>query len=74
MNQSFISGILGPDVAVDGSYIYWTDYSNSRIGRANLDGTGVNQSFISAGVSNPYGIAISLVPEPATGLLVHCNI
>jgi virginiamycin B lyase len=40
---------LGPatgGVAVDSSHIYWADRLNHTIGRANLDGTGVNQNFV----------------------------
>ena len=33
-------------MAVDGQHIYWANYGGGTIGRANLDGTGVNQSFI----------------------------
>jgi len=36
-------------VAVDSGHIYWTNNNfgpPSTIGRANLDGTGVNQNFI----------------------------
>ncbi|HBZ68865.1 MAG TPA: hypothetical protein DEP35_03595 [Deltaproteobacteria bacterium] len=39
------------------------------MGPANLDGTGVNENFIT-GASAPIGVAVSLVPEPGTGLLV----
>ena len=45
------------------AYIYWTNFitgtniTTDTIGRANLDGTGVNQSFIS-GASSPIGIAV----------------
>ena len=43
-------------VAVDSKYIYWTQGTGatSTIGRANLDGTGVNQNFIThaAGVQD----------------------
>jgi len=68
VNQSFISGLNSAGgLAVDGTYIYWTN--GNAIGRANLDGTGVNESFIT-GASAPGNIAVSLVPEPATGLLV----
>jgi len=48
-------------------------FSGTTIARANLDGTGVNESFIS-GVSSPGGIAISLVPERTTGLLVMVGV
>ncbi|HME70494.1 MAG TPA: PEP-CTERM sorting domain-containing protein [Myxococcota bacterium] len=46
-----------------------TNESSGTIGRANLDGTGVSQSFIT-GASHPEGLAVVPVPEPATGLLV----
>jgi len=73
VNQSFISmansQLLG--MAVDGAHIYWASGVSGAesIGRANLDGTGVNQSFIGL-PSAPIGVAVSLVPEPATSLLV----
>lgn len=48
--QQFItlSGYEAPrGVAVNGSYIYWAnDVDNGSIGRANLDGSGVDNSFI----------------------------
>jgi hypothetical protein len=48
-------------VAVDGQHIYWTDDqdapNSSTIGRANLDGYGVDQSFI-AGLNAPKGVAV----------------
>jgi hypothetical protein len=58
VEESFITGLDFPagGLAVDGSHVYWTsthpesignpyDHSN-RIGRANLDGTGVDENFI----------------------------
>jgi hypothetical protein len=46
-------------VALDGQHIYWTNPSGNSIGRANLDGTSVDQSFISlAGVPGPEGVAV----------------
>ena len=44
-------------LALDGTHIYWANANNDTIGRANLDGTGMNQSFI-AGVSAPTGLAV----------------
>lgn len=54
----FIKGASGPtQIAVDRSHIYWAH--GVGIGRANLDGTGVNQSFIPLGVSTPVGVAVN---------------
>jgi virginiamycin B lyase len=54
--QGFISGGNHPDkVAVDASHIYWSN-EGGGIGRANLDGSGVHQDFIPAGV--PHGVAV----------------
>ena len=39
-----------------GAYVYWTNSASNSIGRANLDGSSVNQSFIS--VSIPTGVAV----------------
>ncbi len=48
-------------IAVAGKYIYWMNAAESRkpvtIGRANLDGTGVNKRLIT-GVTNGCGIAV----------------
>ena len=57
----------------DGTYLYWADKDEGTIGRANLDGTGVNQGFIT-GVENPISLSVSIVPEPATGLLVMIGV
>lgn len=38
------------------AYVYWTN-ANGTIGRANLDGTGVNQAFIT-GPTGPFAIAV----------------
>jgi virginiamycin B lyase len=39
------------------AYIYWTNYGTGAIRRANLDGTDVNKSFITAS-SAPGGVAV----------------
>ena len=47
----FVSG--GPDgVAVNSTYIYWTNEDTFTIGRANLDGTDVDQNFITGLLAN----------------------
>lgn len=47
---------IGAAEFVPGPVIYWTNANANSIGRANLDGTGVNQNFIT-GVNNPRGVA-----------------
>jgi virginiamycin B lyase len=42
-------------VAVDAAHVYWS--SGGSIGRANLDGAGVDQSFIT-GARRSYGVAV----------------
>lgn len=39
------------------AYVYWADYTADAIGRANLDGSGVDQTFIT-GASNAGGVAV----------------
>ena len=61
-NQSLVPGIRQNShpvgVAVDGAHVYWTDYdAPDRIGRANLDGTGVNDAFITR-AANPVALAV----------------
>jgi HYDIN/CFA65/VesB-like, Ig-like domain len=64
-----ISFADGPaEVAVDGRRIYWTNSGGGTIGEANLDGTGVNQSFIT-GANTPEGPAVS-VPVARVGSTV----
>ena len=59
-NTSFIRVPALQSPAVDGNYIYWPNAAcngltcSSTIGRASLNGTGANQSFI-AGAPNPEG-------------------
>jgi hypothetical protein len=44
-------------VAVVSGHVYWANNSTGTIGRADLDGTGANQSFI-GGASGPSGVAV----------------
>jgi hypothetical protein len=76
VDPSFINlNTLG--VAVDGAHVYWANlgkgasgtaslYSHSPgIGRAKLDGTGVDQCFVSA--ANAYGVAVDALGPPPSG-------
>jgi hypothetical protein len=70
VNQDFISGLGAPlasglaaslpaspcGVVVDGAHIYWGN-SDGTIGRANIDGTGVEKNFIGAPMSGMFRIA-----------------
>ena len=40
------------------AYVYWANGGTGSIGRANLDGSGANQSFIT-GANNPQGVAVN---------------
>ena len=45
-----------------GAFVYWANFgpagtTGTTIGRANLDGTGVNQSFV-GGATDPCGVAV----------------
>ena len=52
-------------VAVDALHLYWTNFVGGTIVRANLNGSGANQSFI-GGASTPEGVAIDPLPAPNT--------
>jgi hypothetical protein len=44
-------------VAVDSGHVYWTNFETGAIGRAGLDGTAPDQSFIT-GAAGPVGVAV----------------
>jgi hypothetical protein len=48
---------------VDAEHIYWTSWKHGRVDRADLDGTNLDQDFIT-GASNPLGVAVDS-SEPA---------
>ena len=55
-DESFMTVAGNPEgLASDGTYLYWS--AAGAIGRANLDGSGANDTFI-GGASAPRGIAI----------------
>ena len=45
-------------MAVDAGHVYWADQTGESIGRANIDGSGVNSSFIT-GVGKATGLAVN---------------
>ncbi len=60
--QRLVPGATGCGVAVDSDHIYWVNPSDTHqsgsIGRANLDGTNVDQSYVRFSVGNACGIAV----------------
>ena len=52
---AMLAGLALPASA--GAFIYWTNVPTDAIGRADLDGTGVDQSFIT-GATEPAGLAV----------------
>ena len=55
-----------PPLITTGAHIYWTQPNSNRIGRANLDGSGIDQSFIT-GAAKPWGIAVDAGGPPPAG-------
>jgi hypothetical protein len=63
VKRDFITGVLPPGsslsgLVTDGSHLYWASYRGTTIGRANLNGTGKNASFIT-GTTGTFGIAVT---------------
>ena len=62
VNQQFISvpngptGVAGLDVT--SGYIYWTNPDSGTIGRADLDGTRVNQRIVTVQAGRPLGVTL----------------
>lgn len=52
-------------MAVDGEHLYWANGGDGTIARANLDGTGADQTFIS-GATGPCGVAVDVPPSAAS--------
>ena len=46
-------------VALDAGHIYWADYGRGAIGRANIDGTGIDATWIEA-PGAPFGVAVNV--------------
>ena len=58
---------------MDSNFLYWTNNGDSTIGRANLDGTGVKQAWMT-GTGSPYYIAVdTLGPSGTTAAIPTLN-
>jgi hypothetical protein len=55
-----------PPLITTGAHIYWTQPNSGRIGRANLDGSGIDGNFIT-GAATPLGIAVDAGGPPPAG-------
>lgn len=66
VDLSFISGASTPcGIALDtSSHLYWANAETNTIGRANSDGTAVDQSFIATGANQPCGVAVDSLASP----------
>ncbi len=51
-----LAALLLPATAAEANFVYWTNQDGTSIGRAKLNGTGVDDNFI-AGLTQPKGIA-----------------
>jgi hypothetical protein len=61
---SFISGLPSPcGLAVGGGFIYWAEVAGGAVGRATLDGSNVDTSFIPTN-SSPCGVALGAPSVP----------
>ena len=60
MDGSFIASDGGylSGIALDASHVYWGNFNAGTIGRANLDGTKVEQNFIPDAGRYPGGVAV----------------
>ncbi len=54
-------------MAVDPEHVYWTDAPTGTIGRANIDGTGINKTFIT-GASQPTSVAVDALSSSSNDL------
>jgi len=79
VDQSFIqvAGGFPNGVAVYGDFVYWTVPDANAIGRAGMNGTGVNQTFIQ-GLQGPQGVAVNSAgifwTNTATGSIGRANL
>ena len=66
---NFITGVDGypRGVAVDAGHVYWVANRPDTIGRANLGGTGVDETFITVD-GDPSGVAVDAGAPPDTSI------
>jgi virginiamycin B lyase len=59
VSSAIVAAMLGVLAlpASAGAFLYWANAGTNSIGRANVDGSGVNQSFIS-GLNTPIGVSV----------------
>ena len=53
----FAVAVYAVPAVAEANFVYWTNQGGTTIGRAKLNGTGINNSFI-AGLNDPHGIAV----------------
>ncbi len=67
VNPSLIGDAHGPcGIAVFGTQLYWANSGNGMIGRANTDGTAVNEELVETGGGEICGVAVDSLSSPLT--------
>jgi uncharacterized protein YjbI with pentapeptide repeats len=59
VHENFIHADTPYGLAIDGHYIYWSNFGANTIGRANLDGTDADQSFVTGADSYPTRVTVT---------------
>ena len=82
--ENFIPADTPYGSAVDGQYICWGNFGTNTIGRANLDGTGANERFITGACNFPTRVAVdsqhiywttwTMGAVPSTGTIGEANL
>ncbi len=67
VNPSLIGDATGPcGIAVFGTQLFWANGGNGTIGRANTDGTAVDEEAIHTGGGQICGVAVDTLSSPLT--------
>lgn len=65
INPSLIGGADGPcGVAVFGTQLYWANAGDGEIGRANTDGTALDEELVQTGGGDICGVAVDSLASP----------
>lgn len=75
VNHTFISGLSAPDsIAISSDHIYWSTEGTGSIGRANLDGTDPDPTWISDAGALTLAVAGNSIYWVGSGTLMRANL